>query len=223
MGFKLTGGGAAAANIGVGAEAASAGHVTVKPIPHGALGHYRVAGRFAIVNTQAAASRLVSLRNTGSNLIIPTRLNLRWLQIGTHTAAIEDSLDVFRVTSFTVQDTTNTVTPVPSIQRTGMGASPGNVQVRHVTAAGAAAGMTGGTLTKDSAALAQLPKWLLAAMPTAGSVEPSFLDAFDDVNGTHPFVLAQNEGLIVENRVLLGAAASSAVYFDMCYVETTAF
>lgn len=216
-------GGQSAALAGVAEEDAQALHVTNKPIPYGGLAHYRTTARFIIANAQAANSRLFSVRNAGANLIIPTRLIVRWLQTGVHTAAIEDSLDIFYCSSFTITDTTNTVTPVSSRKRNTMAAAPGNVEIRHVTVAGAAAGMTGGTLTKIGSPFAQLSKWLLAAMPTAGSVEPSFLDTFDDVNGTHPFVIKQNEGFEIENRVLLGAAAASVVYIDFSYVETTFF
>lgn len=194
-----------------------------KPLDHGALGAYRVNHRCALVNTQAANSRLFELRNTATNLIVVTRLLIRWFQTANHTAAIEDSLDVFKATSFTVVDTTNTVTPVPSIKKAGMAASPGGAAIRGVTVAGAAAGMTGGTLTKDGSSVGQLPKWLLAAVPTAGPIAPDLMDVFDDVNGTHPFVFAQNEGFIIENRVVLGAAAGSSVYIDCSYAELTAF
>lgn len=199
-------------------------HVQSKPLPYGALGHYRTNHRCVIANTQAANSRLFEIRNShATNLMVPTRLILKWIQTGTHTAAIEDSLDVYKVTGFSVVDTTNTVTPTASAKRLSMAAAPGNVVLRGVTVAGAAAGMTGGTLTKDGNSIGQLAKWLLAAMPTAGPVDPSVLDAFDDVNGTHPFVFAQNEGLIIENRVLLGAAAASSVYIDFSWAEVTAF
>ena len=202
----------------------SALHVRPVPHPYGSLGHYRTNHQCTIANTQAANSRLFEVRNThASNLIIPTRLTLKWLQTGTHTAAILDSLDVYKVTSFTAVDTTNTVTPTASVKRGSMAAAPGAAALRGVTIAGAAAGMTGGTLTKDSNSIGQLPKWLLAAMPTAGPVDPSALDVFDDVNGTHPFALAQNEGIIVENRVLLGAAAASVVYIDFSWLETSAY
>lgn len=198
--------------------------VVQKPLDHGSLGHYRVNHRCALVNAQAANSRLFELRNSATNLIVVTRLLLRWFQTANHTAAIEDSLDVYKVTGFTAVDTTNTATPVPSVKRTsGMTAAPGGAAIRGVTVAGAAAGMTGGTLTKDSSSIGQLPKWLLAAVPTAGPILPDLLDVFDDVNGTHPFVFAQNEGLIVENRVLLGAAAGSSVYVDCSYAELTAY
>lgn len=208
----------------VGLAAASGLHVVQKPIAYGVLGHYRVSARFALVNAQAANSRLFSLRNThATNLIIPTRINVRWLQTGAHTAAIEDLLDIFKLTAFTVDDTTNTVTPTVSRKRTTMAAAPGNANIRHVTIAGVAAGMTGGTLTKDGSPFCSLPKWLVAAVPTASEVKYDLLDALDDVNGTHPFVFVQNEGLEIENRILLGAAAASIVYVDISWAEVTLF
>ena len=51
-------GGVSAALAGVGAETSSPFHVTIKPIPHGALGHYRVNHRCVLVANQAANSRL---------------------------------------------------------------------------------------------------------------------------------------------------------------------
>ena len=83
--------------------------------------------------------------------------------------------------------------------------------------------MTGFTSTKDANVTFSLPAWLLAAVPTAGTVSLSFGDAFDDVNGTHPFVFAQNEGFLIENRVLLGAAAGSDVTIDFSWAEVVAF
>lgn len=203
-------------------------------LPYGALGHYRVTHRCALVATQAANSRIFELRaSAAATLIIPTRLQIRWLQTAVHTAAIEDSLDLFRVTAFTAVDSVNTVTPVPTVKRGAalidgqtvapMAASPGGAVIRGVTVAGAAAGMTGGTLTKAGDAFAQLPKWLLLAQPTAGVPESELLDVFTDDNGGHPFAFSQNEGFIIENRVLLGAAAGSSVYIDLEYAEVPQF
>ena len=209
---------------GVAEEAAKAAHVTIKPIPYGVLGHYRTNHRCALVATQAANSRLFSVRNSHStNLIVPTRLVIKWIQTGAHTAAIEGSIDVYKVTGYSALDTTNTVTPTASTKRNTMLAAPGNAQLRGVTVAGAAAGMTGGTLTKDGNSVGQLPQFLLAAVPTGGTIVTQMIDNFDDVNGTHPFVFAQSEGFIIENRVLLGAAASSVVYIDFSWAEVTAY
>jgi hypothetical protein len=210
-------GGVSTALMGVGEEDIAPAHFTQKPVPYGARGHYRSNHRCALIAAQAANSRLFSFRNPhATELCTITRLVLKWIQTAAHTAAIEDSLDVFKVTSFSVVDTTNTVTPGVSYKRGTMAVTP-NAVLRGVTVAGAAAGMTGGTLTKDGTSVGQLPKWFVAAVPTASEVKTDLLDVFDDVNGTHPFVFAQNEGLIIENRVLLGAAAGSGVYVDISW------
>lgn len=215
-------GGASAILAGVAEQSAQGLHTTIKPIPYGALGHYRVAVRVSIIAAQAAGSRLFTLRNAGSNVVTISCLNLRLLQTGAFTAAIEDSIDVYKCTAFSVSDTVSTVTPIVSRKRTSMAAAPGNGEVRNVTVTGVAAGMTGGTLTKDGSPLHQLPKFFQAAVPTTDN--PFALsDVFDDVNGTHPVVLAANEGIEIENRVLLGAAAGASLYIDCSYAETTAY
>lgn len=216
-------GGVSAALMGVGAESQSAAHMTVKPIPSGSLGHYRVNHRCLIANAQAANSRLFEVRNNhATNLLVPTRLVIKWLQTGVHTAAIEDSLDVFKCTAFSAVDTTNTVTPTTSKKRTTMSNST-IADIRGVTVAGAAAGMTGGTLLKDGTSIGQLPLWLTLAFTDPAQRNMAVIDNFDDVNGTHPFVFSQNEGFIIENRVLLGAAAASSVYIDFSWAEVTAY
>jgi hypothetical protein len=90
-----------------------------------------------------------------------------------------------------------------------------------VTVAGAAAGMTGGTLTKDANMLASLivPLATLAAGATVWDRE-----LFDDVQGTHPLVCAQNEGWLIEN-VVAGSATANAVHVvvDCSWAEVAAF
>jgi hypothetical protein len=197
-------------------------NTNIKPIEYGALGHYRTSVRIVSTAAQAANSRIFEIRNThASNLIIPTRLTLRAIQVAAGTAQ-ENSLDVYKVTGFTVVDTTNTVTPVSSTKRGAtMAAYPGGAAVRHLTLAGNAAGMTGGTLTKDTQFFATLPYNVAAALATAFMWGP--IDALDDVNGTHPFTLAQNEGIIVENRVLNVTSYGIAWYVDFSWAEVTAY
>jgi hypothetical protein len=84
--------------------------------------------------------------------------------------------------------------------------------------------MTGGTLTKDSAPIRQFGQWLLAAVPTGGTVIPTIGEYTPNVAaGESPLVLAQNEGFILENRVLLGAAAGSAVSIDVAFSMASAY
>lgn len=188
-------------------------------LEYGSRGHYSASARLAIVNAQAAGSVLFELRNPDQRvLIVPTRINVRWLQTGTHTAAIEDSIDLFKATSFSANSTTNKVDITPSLLRGTMNATPVAV-AKQVTAAGAAAGMTGFTKTNDSLPLSQLPMWLLAAQPTASPILFNEADLLKGDDDEHPLILAQNEGIVLQNRVLLGAAAASSVYIDVSWAE----
>jgi len=194
--------------------------VALKPIPYGALGHYRLSFRAVLAAAQAANSRVFELRNAGANFIVLTRLTLRALQIAAGTAQ-ENSLDCYKLTGFTVLDTTNTVTPAASVKRAGMAAAPGNAQIRGVTQTGVAAGMTGGNPTKDGSPFATLPFNVAAAIATTFQWGP--LDCVDDMNGTHPFVFAQNEGFDVENRILNVTSYGMAFYLDCSWAEVPAF
>jgi hypothetical protein len=198
-------------------------HTQIKPIPYGSLGHYRMSVRFALATSQNANSRLWEIRNShATNLIIPTRMEVSILPAGTITAAYRLELDLFKVTSFSAVDTTNTVTPsTPSSKRGAtMAGTPGAI-FRHVTVAGAAAGMTGGTLTKDAVAAGIAQCWVATA---AATTIPYRKEMLDDVNGTHPLVLGQNEGLELEN-VVAGSATANVVdvAIDFSWCETDAF
>lgn len=220
-------GGTSAALAGIGAESGSPLHVVCKPDPVGVLGHYRTSHRTSLANTQAANSRLFEIRNIhATNLIVLHKVRVEWIQTAAHTAAILDSIDLYRCTSFSAVDTTNTVTPVLSKLRTSFSTlvDGTDLAVRGVTIAGAAAGMTGGTITKDTAPIRQFGMWLLATVPTGGPtpmVEGTFWP--DVASGESPLILVQNEGFILENRVLLGAAAGSAVSIDVEFSVVTAY
>ncbi len=192
--------------------------VRIKPIPWGVLGHYRVNHRCLLAAAQAANSRIFEVRNSGANLIVPTRLVIKTVQSAAGTAQ-DNSLDVFKATAFSAVDTTNTVTPTASIKRASMAAAPGGAAIRGVTIAGAAAGMTGGTLTKDGGAVGQHPISVQAAVQWP----PVVSDILDDVNGTHPWVFANNEGFEIENRVLNVTSYGVMVYIDFSWAEVTSY
>jgi hypothetical protein len=217
MAIQIQGNGGTVAEVG--GSAFRALHVHVKPLEYGSLGHYKFAGRVLSTAAQAANARLLEMRNSAANFLVLTRLTLRALQVAAGTAQ-ENSIDCFRCTGFTVIDSTNTLTPALSVKRTtGMAAAPGGAQVRILNPA--VAGMTGGTLTKDGSAFATLPFNVAAAINTTTIWGP--YDSTDDVNGTHPFVFAQNEGFEVENRVLNVTSYGIAWFFDLSVAEVAAF
>jgi hypothetical protein len=100
-----------------------------------------------------------------------------------------------------------------------MAAYPGGAAVRHLTLAGAAAGMTGGTLTKDTQAFGSLITPVqTAAQSTLLSVDAGFLTP-----GQHPFIFANNEGFEVENAVLNVTTYGYTWNIDCSWAEVTAF
>lgn len=197
-------------------------HVLQFPIPFGALGHYRTTVVCTMATTQAANSRLFELRNThATNLIIPTRIRIGIMATGTVTTAYAAQIGLFRCTGFSAVDTTNTVTPTTSVKRASMAAYPGGAAVRHVTLAGAAAGMTGGTITKDANTIGAVIAWVATA---AATTMPTYGELLDDVNGTHPLALVQNEGFEIEN-VIVGSGTANVlqVLIDVSWAEVTAY
>lgn len=207
----------------VGAGAASPLHVSPKPLPHGSLGHYRVARRYALINAQAAGAILVAFRNNGANLAVLTRVRLFIHQTTAPTAAIEVRISATAVHTYSASDATNStalnVSGNNMKKRTNLGSS--TVEIRETTVA---AGATGGTKTLYADKFATLPLWELAVVPTAGSA-PSALYEWEMSmgDGGHPYVFANNEGFVITNDAVLGAAAAGILYYEIAWAETTAF
>ena len=203
----------------VGGTTFRAMNTQIKPIEYGNNGHYKATLRISSTAAQTANSRILELRNPTAGLfIIPTRLTIRVLQTAAGTAQ-ENSLDVYKATSFTVVSSTNAVTGTPTTKRTSMSAVQG--QLRYLTLTGVAAGMTGSTATKDSTPIGTVPYNVAAAINTNGPIASA--DIFDDVNGTHPLVLAQNEGLVIENRVLNVTSYGVTWFIDIAWAEVNAY
>jgi hypothetical protein len=195
--------------------------IVSRPDPYGLGGHYRTTHRGAIIALQAAASRLFAFRSASASLYtIIHEISVRWLQTADHTAAIEDSLDLAKCSGFTVVDATGSpVTPAVSKGRTSMPAAA--AEIRGNALAGLAAGMTGGTPgTVETVPLRQLGMWLLATNPTAGPAPVAEMIYRPQVaDGIHPMLLAPDEGFVLRNRVLLGAAAGSSYYISVDWSE----
>jgi hypothetical protein len=193
-----------------------ASRASERPLDYGVLGHYRVQLRILSTAAQVANARIFEVRNNGANLMVLTRLVLKAIQAAAGTAQ-ENSLDAYKLTGFSAIDTTNTNTPVVSVKRGAtMGAPPGNLQFRYTTAI--AAGMTGGTLAKETTPFASLPYNVSATALAAGALWGPY-NAIDDVNGTHPYVFAQNEGFDLENRLLNVTSYGIAWFIDCCVAE----
>lgn len=181
------------------------------------VGTYRASYQFQIVASQAAASRVWEVRNShATNRLLVTRLSVQWLQTAAHTAALTAALEAFKYTGFSVVDPTDSATFNGTSSSDGGVAAPGSAQFRGVTASGVAAGMTGGTLTKSGAAWSRLRKWMLLAVPTAGENPTTVMEL---VLPQSPWTILPDEGIVIENAILLGVAAGSTVNVDVALRE----
>lgn len=216
-----------AANIAAVGEKATGAtgalHVIQRALPS-SIGHYRTSVVLTMATTQGANSRLFEIRNThATNLVIPTRIRVGAMVTGTVTTAYLFRLGLYRCPTFSAVDTTNTVTPTTSLKRASMTAYPGNANVRHVTIAGAAGGMTGGTLTKDANEAGTYMMYAAGAAPAAQTVFNT-TELLDDVNGTYPWTFVQNEGFEIENvTVGSGTANVVTVLIDVSWAEVAAY
>ncbi|HBY59865.1 MAG TPA: hypothetical protein DEH78_08565 [Solibacterales bacterium] len=195
--------------IGGGGAAFLGANVHVKPVDYGTLGHYRVVAATALSPSQAAASRLFEIRNSGSNLIIPLLVEVEALAVGDVAPEYSLRLDMYGCTNFTAVDTTNTSTPSAMVVRpTGMSAAPGGAQVRSL-ASTFTAGMTGGTLTKDAGPHSYLHAWMSAAAAERPARVKRFVDPAD--LSMHPPVYGSNQGFVIEHATLGPADANTVL------------
>lgn len=204
--------------IGGGGTVFKGASVHAKPIDHGSFGQYRGSFALSMLPGQSSGSRLVELRNSASNWIIPTKVEVTVLPIGSVAVPYPLYIGLSRCTSFSAVDTTNVGTPSISPMKSTMPAAPGGAQVRHVTTVGHASGMTGGTLTKDSGYLSILAAWMASV---SSSSQPVTRDLVAGVKqDMHPLICANNEGFVLEHvSTGSGTANGVVVLVDLAWAE----
>lgn len=192
------------ANImAVGAVAASAGHITAKPLAYGALGHYSYGGFTAVLPAAlAAGSEIFQFRwPQGSSLAVVRKIRVSAAVSTTFFAAgVPVQIDLVKSTGWTAAGTGGTpVTPAGLLKkRTSMGNSllaAGDIRIATNAALGA------GTKTLETLSLSTV----VAAAPITASlngqiIEPGTILWQAEVgDGEHPLVLGQNEGFSIRS------------------------
>lgn len=223
-------GGVSTEVAGVGVEAASPIHFTAKPIPPGALGHYRIAATTGtLAATLAANSQLFYVRWTDSTrLCVVTRLKVSFQCLTVFTAGTltDFGFDLFKATSVSAGGGgTDLGALAKTKMRSSMGASlldsSGLMRI-------ATTGLLTALTTLDATAIAQSIGDPNLTNPAGGTEEarvndPTLLFQPDIASGEHPLVLAQNEGLVVRNRTVWPAAGTGIVQVEMSWAEVTAY
>jgi len=225
MGFKITG------NAGVDAEVDGTGfralRVVQRPNDPGALGAYRLAAFSGLTTTIAAgtasAGHVFSLRWTdATRFLVLKHLKVAMTVVTGFTAAQELAFEAFIARGYTATHTGGTAITLGGNnqkRRTSMGTSlvttAASARIASTTA------LAGSTFTLDANPFMHGSVKTLAA---AATVQDARLENVMDFGGNdHPFVLSQDEGIVVRNTILLGAAGTVRWSIECGWDELTSY
>lgn len=199
------------------------------PLEHGALGHYRIAvvtGTLAAA--LAAAAQVFQFKWTdAARLAVISKLQARFIPLTPFTAATltdHTSFDAFFARSYAAGGggTTLTLTGNNAKLRTSMGTSLAQINVSSTAALTAAT-------TLDTQPFAQSIRKGNRVNPVAATEETiqgtwDVLDFTANVmNGEHPIVLAQNEGIVIRNRTVWPAAGTGIFQVECAWAEVASY
>jgi len=192
--------------------------------PANGLGYYRLSAISGLITTVAAATatagHLFAFRNTSATLIIPTFLSVKWRTITGFTAAQEVGFDVVIARGYTASHTGGTAISTASNGLKKRTNDPTSVLGdARIATTGA---LTAGTHTLDAQPMLQEAFADLAAAATVPKARAD--SVWDMTNGQDSLlVLAQNEGLVIRNSILMGTAGTARLIVDMSWIEATAY
>lgn len=169
-----------------------------------------------LLTTVVAQGAIFSLRNTSTNLILVRRINLGFVLTTAFTAAQRLEFGVRSVRNWTTADSGGTALSFASSNtdlKTALGVP--NVEARIATTAA----LTAGTRTPDTNYQGIAGAWAAGVSTLLNN------KLFDHNTGDYPIVLANNEGVLIDNLVLMGAAGVGIAYINIDFAEvaTTEF
>ncbi len=193
-----------------------AARATLRPAE--SLAWHSIGASTGLITGIAAGAANFSLRNISSNVLIIRRVGIGFVTTTAFTAAqlMEFGLTVAR--AFTASDTGGTIvnlTGSNAKHRTSL-ATLTSVDCR---VSGAAA-LVAGTRTLDGTSLATIGGWSAAAGQT---IVPAPDNLLQHAAGDYPLVLAQNEGLIIQNLTTMGAAGVGKLYVNLEVAEAVSY
>lgn len=192
--------------------------------PPEALGHYRLAATSGLLTTIAAGSasagHLFAFRNAGSNLAIITSLIVKWRTIAGFTAAQEMALKTFLLSAYSASHSGGTDIPLTTPQFKKRQSYP----VTTVASAriGTTGALTAGTHTLNTNEFLSDSFAELAAAATVPKGQMTMTFRAVESN-EHGLVMANNEGFIVRNEVLMGAGGTGRLIVEMDWFEVAAW
>ena len=189
-----------------------AARVSARPLD--TLGWNSISAASGNLTVVAANAPVFSFRNISSNPIMLRQVGIGFLLSTAFTAAQAVGFGLMIARNFTASDTGGTAlafTGSNGKHRTSL-ATPTSLDVRHATTAALGAG----TRTLDANYLSMQLGW-------AGAVGSVITPALNNLllrdTGNYPIILAQNEGFVVANTILMGAAGVGQMVFNIEFAE----
>lgn len=199
--------------------------VSSRPPEIGANGAFRMMAQSGLLTTVAAATstagHIFAFRwSHATKLCLVTNIMVKWRTIAGFTSAQEVGLDLIMARSYSASHTGGT----------GLTLSGNNAKKRASFATtnvadirvGTTGALTAGTHTLDAQPIAADGFSELAA---AATVPKGLFNLTFDLNGPsdYPLVLATNEGLVLRNTILMGAAGTARVSVEMDWLEVDSY
>jgi hypothetical protein len=222
VGIQIQGNGGAIAEVD--GTTFRAQRVVAKPLEYGAFGHYRYGGFTGILPAALAAnSEIFQWRwADATRLCVIHKIQIAASVTTTFFAAgVPVQVDLVKSTAWSAAGTGGTaIAPAALLKkRTSMGSSlmaSGDARIATTAALGA------GTKTLETVSVASL----LAGGPITASLNGTIFPLTDlyngDVDGGHPFVLAQNEGLSVRS-VAVPATGTWQACINVIWAEVASY
>jgi hypothetical protein len=205
-------------------------HTVNRAIPHGALGHYRLAATSGTMAAALAASAQVFTFRwlDATRFAVITRVKLTFQTLTPFTAATltDFGFDMLKATAVSAGGGgTDLGALVKTKMRASMGASLTDVAgtIRISTTAALTA-----LTTLDATSIAQSLGDGNLTNPAGGTEEPlvnnpTLLFQPDIASGESPLILSQNEGFVLRNRTVWPAAGTGIVQVEVSWAEVTAY
>ena len=185
--------------------------------PHEALSWNSIGAQTGGITGLAAAAPIFAFRNISANPILVRRVGLGYVNITVFTVAQIVDFGLMVARNWTVSDSGGTaiaLTGSNGKHRTSLG-TPTSADCRIA----AAAALTAGTRTLDANTLSQIGVWSQSALSSLAAMDNLLKHDPSD----YPLVLAQNEGVIIQNLTAMGAAGVGKLYVNFEFAEVAAY
>lgn len=166
----------------------------------------------------AANAPVFAMRNIGTGLLMVRRVGIGFVTTTAFTTPQRVDFGLYPCRSFTVSDSAQTAIAITGNNlkhRTSL-ATFSSIDARISNTAS----ITLGTRTPDTNPLSQAGGWSGGAGTTIITAQDNLLQ---HAAGDYPLILAQNEGLEIQNLTAMGAAGVGTFYVNIEFAEAAAY